>query len=247
MASFASKTGPVRFASINIEGDKHLHAVSSFLKNFQPDIVCFQELTSSSVEFFEKALGMEGHFLPMTKDDIEFPETLFGIGLYSALPVSAVSARYYYGGSGNLPTLILEDEKTIWRALLQATVKKDSQFFTVATTHFTKTSDGSTSEKQRQDLKKLMSLLDAVPEFVLAGDFNAPRGREIFTALASRYKDNIPAEYTTSIDKNFHKAGGLLLMIDCLFSTPQYEVSDVRLTDGVSDHLAITALITKKV
>jgi len=34
-------------------------------------------------------------------------------------------------------------------------------------------------------------------------------------------------------------------MVDCLFSTPAYKASNVKLVDGVSDHMAIVAEIRK--
>lgn len=252
-----SSKKPLRLASINIEGDKRLEAVVSFLKKFRPDVSCFQELTEPQVAFFEKALGMKGYFLPMTRffamaDDRASPVVPFGIGLYSTLPMKEVKYKYYYGGKGNLPTLDFESkekisvkEETVWRGVIQGTMEKDSHSFTVATTHFTRTHDGSPSEKQRRDLKKLLGLLDDNPELILCGDFNAPRGGEIFTNLSNRFKDNIPAKYDSSLDPKLHRVGHLKRMVDGLFSAPEYIVSDVKLTGGVSDHMAVTALILK--
>jgi len=47
-----NKKPVLKFASINIECDKHLDGVVSYLKNFQPDVVCFQELFESDVLMF---------------------------------------------------------------------------------------------------------------------------------------------------------------------------------------------------
>ena len=246
----ASALDPVRFASINIEGDKHLDGVVSFLKNFKPDVVCFQELTIPKIEFFEGALAMKGPFLSISKTNVlpgntASPIAPEGVAIYSTLPISNVRSEYYYGGTGDLPTLVLGNEESLWRGILQATVEKDGQFYTIATTHFTRTPDGSTSDKQREDLKNMLKLLDGTPEMILCGDFNAPRGGEIFTKLAEKYKDNIPPQYFSSLDPKLHRAGHLKLMVDGLFSTSQYQISDVKLSDGVSDHRAITALISK--
>ncbi len=238
-------TPTLRFASINIEGDKNLDKVLAFLKNFGPDVVCFQELWEPRVEFFEKALGMKGIFLPMSKDNRENQNVLFGVGLYSALPVRNVRSEYYYGGEGSMPTFKAGNEKTIWRGILEATVEKEGESFTVATTHFTRTPDGSTSDKQREDLKKLLGIFQNTPELILCGDFNAPRGGEIFTALSTRFKDNIPPSYESSLDPKLHRAGHLKLMVDGLFTTPQYLITDAKLSESVSDHMAVTALISK--
>jgi len=92
----------------------------------------------------------------------------------------------------------------------------------------------------------LCAVLETLGDFVLAGDFNAPRGKEIFSLLAERYTDNIPQKYTSSIDGTLHKAGPLPYMIDGIFSTPLYEVVDVEMVCGVSDHCAFKAFVTKK-
>ena len=93
-------------------------------------------------------------------------------------------------------------------------------------------------------VKRLLACLEPEEEFTLCGDFNAPRGGEIFTALAMRYQDNIPLEYASSIDGNLHRKGPLPYMVDGLFTTPSYIASDVSLQSGVSDHCAILATVS---
>jgi endonuclease/exonuclease/phosphatase family metal-dependent hydrolase len=128
--------------------------------------------------------------------------------------------------------------------MLSCEIEKEGETFRVATTHFTWTPDGSADDYQRADVKKLLAILGGMGEFVLTGDFNAPRGGEIFGTLAEKYKDNVPSHYTTSIDGALHRAGPLELMVDGIFSTPGYAVSDVELVAGVSDHKAIVATVS---
>jgi endonuclease/exonuclease/phosphatase family metal-dependent hydrolase len=98
-----------------------------------------------------------------------------------------------------------------------------------------------------------MACLQSEKDFALCGDFNAPRGGEIFTTLASHYTDNIPSKYETSIHVALHRAGSVdgarlaHLMVDGLFTTSGYAASDVRLEFGVSDHAAIVATIALSV
>ena len=94
-----------------------------------------------------------------------------------------------------------------------------------------------------QDLKVLFELLENIPEFILCGDFNAPRGTAIFDSIAEKYKDNIPQDISTTIDKNLHKAGDLQLVVDGLFTTPEYKVDSIKILDKLSDHCAILATI----
>ncbi|MCR4311500.1 MAG: endonuclease/exonuclease/phosphatase family protein, partial [Candidatus Taylorbacteria bacterium] len=200
----------IRFASINIEGDSHLERVISFLGEYKPDVVCFQELVESRVSFFEQTLGMKGHFMPTAKHNVmpfnpESPIGTFGVALFSKYPVSDVSMEYYFREEGEVPQFIRgQADKTIWRALVRGTVIKDGEPYVIAVTHFTWTSDGSTSDKQRVDLKHLLALTEKDPELILCGDFNAPRGGEIFSILSGIYKDNIPPEYVSSLDTELH-------------------------------------------
>jgi endonuclease/exonuclease/phosphatase family metal-dependent hydrolase len=246
----------IRLASINIEGDKHREAVVAFLLDFKPDVVCFEELAVPSIEFFEKALNMKGHFLPMMKthtmpgDFTSLLET-FGVGIFSNLPISDTGSDYYYLGSGNLPTLKFKDgatdETTLWRGLLRADIKKGDKLYTVAVTHFTRTPNGCPDDKQRRDIKNLLALLSEIPEVILCGDFNAPRGMEIFSMLSEKYKDNIPERYTSSLDPKLHTLrNSKMYMVDGLFTTPYYVVTDVKLSEGISDHMAVTAIIGTK-
>jgi len=131
------------------------------------------------------------------------------------------------------------------KVLTSVEIEKGGATFRVATTHFTWSEKGEASDLQKEDLGKLFPLLEGLREFVLCGDFNAPRGRTTFDAIAAKYKDNIPLEYTTSIDGSMHRAGNLPYMVDGLFTTPEYQASNVALNSGVSDHLAITATIHK--
>jgi endonuclease/exonuclease/phosphatase family metal-dependent hydrolase len=248
----------LRLASINIEKDKHLKEVVSFLQDFRPDVVCFQELTETKTAFFEEVLGMKSFFLPMARsnsisNDLSSPIVPFGVAIYSNLFLGEARSKYYWGGEGDLRELAVDftvsppdvNENTIWRGFIETTLKKGNDFYTIAVTHFTRTPDGSTSDKQRIDLKNLLQSLSNLPELILCGDFNAPRGGEIFTELAHHYKDNIPKQYDSSLDPVLHAAGHLKFMVDGLFSTPNYQFVDVRLSEGVSDHKAVTALVSR--
>jgi len=80
-------------------------------------------------------------------------------------------------------------------------------------------------------------------ETVLTGDFNAPRGREIFSHIASVFKDNVPDHVSVSLDPLHHRAGALPYMVDGIFSTPGYRVTEVEQHFGLSDHTAFSATV----
>ncbi len=204
---------------------------------------------------FRNELGMECLFEPMLEiptimDDLSSSHTYFGLGILTNLPIIGHRADWYDGDKRTVPAFSrdpITGSIITNKLLLSAEISYNGVAYTFANTHFTWSNDGAVTDRQRESLKKLLEILNTLPEFVLAGDFNAPRGREIFTAIAEKYRDNIPLNYLTSIDKNLHRAGDLGLMVDGLFSTPEYEITDVKLSDGVSDHMAVTALIAKKV
>jgi endonuclease/exonuclease/phosphatase family metal-dependent hydrolase len=139
----------------------------------------------------------------------------------------------------------ITSQDLVSRAIIIANISHDGKKYTIGTTHFTWSENGLASTQQRRDIKSLFEIIDKHPEIVFCGDFNAPRGREIFERISSKYKDNIPQNYTTSIDSDFHYAGRLDILVDGLFSTMGYEVNDVKLINGVSDHCAIIASIKR--
>jgi endonuclease/exonuclease/phosphatase family metal-dependent hydrolase len=230
-------------ACVNIEMSKHLDAVCEFLSRHRPEIVCVQELCEHDAERLGAQLdGARHFFVPMTKRSAENAVT--GIGIFSRFPVVNQLALYYRGSPGIVPQFDLTSaytkSKTQNHMVGFCDVEKENQLFRIGTTHFTWTPDGAADDIQKEDLKALLTCLDPLDEFVLCGDFNFPRGGELFATMARRFKDNIPMRYKTSIDPHLHRAGPLELMIDGVFSTTHYDVSDVELHSGVSDHCAIT-------
>jgi len=236
--------------SINIEKSEHLDLVESFLRTRTPDIFCVQELCRGDVLRIAETFHDTPHiFLPMYRIFEEGISKEIGVGIFSRLPIRE-SFKHYYHGNEDIKdvdrTSAQTRSETQSYGVASCTVEKEGTSFTICTTHFTWTPDGKSDDFQRADVRGLIEVLSSVGEFVLCGDFNAPRGGEIFTAIATKYKDNIPATYTTSIDGSLHRAGTLPYMVDGLFSTPGYQVSHVELIPGVSDHCAIVATVSKK-
>ncbi|MDO8584734.1 MAG: endonuclease/exonuclease/phosphatase family protein [bacterium] len=238
----------LKLISVNIEGHKHLDLVLPFLRSNNPDVVCLQEVYEPDFQMLCEALGMKGHFTPMTLIQLDKktgPRIPWGIGLLTHLPFTDMRERYYYGDRATIPENN-DNFDTIYKALVSCIAQKDGVDYTIGTSHFTWTPNGEANENQRRDMPMFLSAITERPEMVFCGDFNAPRGREMFAVIAERYKDNIPASYDSSIDENLHRVRPKLrYMVDCLFSTPQYLASNVRLVSGVSDHCAIVADISK--
>ena len=174
-----------------------------------------------------------------------------GVAILTKLPVTKTLAQYYKGDPDNLPVFVKYVEggaDNMAGVLLSVSIDVSGISYTLGTTHFTWTDKGAADDRQRRDLKSLFEKLDTFTDgIVFAGDLNAPRGREIFDEIAKRFKDNIPPEYETSLDQDLHRAPEEVkhLMVDGLFSTPEYSVTNASLNFGVSDHAAIVADIAK--
>lgn len=237
----------LRLVSVNIERSKHLERVIPFLHEVLPDVVCIQELNEWDVERFKKELAMDVSYVPLGINPNEpgHPDGpgVIGIGIFSQ-QIDDVDMRFYRGRLENGRVSVNRLLQNL--ALLSCDIAHEGNTYKIVTTHFTWTPDGQSTDLQRTDLANMLASLDGLDQFVLCGDFNAPRGGEIFSHLAARYTDNIPQEYTTSIDGDLHRAGPLPLMVDGLFSTSDYIISNVSLQSGVSDHCAIVARIVKR-
>jgi endonuclease/exonuclease/phosphatase family metal-dependent hydrolase len=235
--------------SINIERDNHLKLVIPFLRERAADIVCVQELLERDVPAFEDALGAPCLFAPSTLYPTADGLVAEGTGLFARLPVLRSSIVQYAGAEGELRAYDQDDAarkvETQKYALVAQTVRKDGAEFTIATTHFPWTRDGEADGAQRAAVERMLAEVRGLGAAVLCGDFNAPRGKEIFDRIAREMKDNIPAEYESSLDGALHRAGPLPFMVDGLFTTPGYEASGVSLVSGVSDHCAVVAGIRK--
>ena len=243
-------TDELTLASINVERSKHLPRVLAFLARHAPDVVCLQELVPDDIQPLRRELGYSHHyFLPMCR----FPEPdgprPVGVGVLSRHAFTSVADIGYGGGGSGSDVLDRSSEESRFRtnrysvALIDVAVS--GARFSIGTTHFPWTDNARICDFQRTACDALIDRLKG-RRLLLCGDFNAPRGTEIFNRLAAQWTDNIPPQVTTSIDPVLHRAGPLQLMVDGIFSTDDYQVSAVELHQGVSDHCAVTATVRSR-
>lgn len=240
----------LKLLSCNIEGEKHLEQVIPFLTSESADIICLQEVLEKDVPMIREAVGMTGEFVPCMRMNEEnysaFPVgSVWGLLLLTNQFEYTIHVTPYVKQSEGLPNFGYKNPNAANRVLLVLELTKDDKSFRIITTHFTWTPNGQSSDLQKEHLDKMLAGLALYTDFVLCGDFNAPRGGEIWGKLASLYHDNIPENILSTLDPTFHRAKDIQLVVDGLFSTPEYIVSDVRLKDGVSDHMAIIATVTR--
>lgn len=233
----------LKLISLNIEKDKHLPRVLSYLKKTAPDVVFLQEVFQDTLPFFEKTLGGYSAFAPMKDLIYDTGIRSFGLAVLSRYPFLSTSISYYYLDQTKIPKDKEGTPLQTARCLLHTTLLKDNLSYDLINTHFTWTPDGDDSPQQHKDLQRLVALLSKVPDFILGGDFNAPRGGKIFHELAARYQDNIPPHVTSTLDPHLHRAGHKQLVVDGLFTTSGYRVADVQVRTGLSDHCAVSATL----
>lgn len=238
----------LKLVSLNIEGDKHFAKFLPLLKQEQPDVVCLQEVFAQDVPMLEQALGMKSIYAPMSVFVAPnqygiAPRGTWGIILLSKIDLTQTATHYYKGDKKQVPIFKDGQPNSSHRVVIMAQVEKADRTYQLATTHFTWSADGEINEDQAQDFTKLALFLSHYPSLILVGDFNAPRGKELFQKFADRYRDHIPLDITSTLDAQLHYAGPLDLVVDGLFSTPDYDQISVRVIAGVSDHRAIVAEI----
>jgi endonuclease/exonuclease/phosphatase family metal-dependent hydrolase len=239
----------IKLVSLNVEKYKHVDSVLKFLQHADADVICLQELFEPHVAPIARMLNMQSVFAPTTyfSAEPEYPKVLEGMGLFTRLSLTDVRKQLYMGNPDAVPIYNdkSDDQSNVNFSLLTAKVEKENALFQIGTTHFAWSPEGTATDEQRMAMQRLLGLLAQYNEMILCGDFNAPRGREIFQMLADVYKDNIPISYTTSIDPNIHRSGAIEYMVDGLFTTPHYNADNVRLIGGVSDHCAIAADVAR--
>lgn len=235
----------IKIVSLNIEFNKHYSRIYPFLFKQNPDVVLLQEVLQVDIKQFQNNLKMDYVFAPLAKVNFNGEIKMLGIATFSRFKIGSSKILYYRGKSEFIPITDKSEPEKLSRALLVSKIVNKSVPFTLINTHFTWSDGGIPTQVQKDDLEKLLNLLLRYKDFVLCGDFNAPRGGEIFDKIAFLYKDNIPKNINTTIDKTLHSAGDLRIVVDGLFTTGRYAASKVKVVGGVSDHMAVVAEIEK--
>lgn len=239
---------PLSLVTLNIEGSRHLGEVAHFLAHADADVVCLQEVIQTDISRLLEALGhVEYVYAPGTIMRFSGMDGIQGPAIFSRYPLERNSVKYYIGNGRDLSeydkSSFEAKNRSTHCAVASAVVSLDGVEYQIATTHFPVSADGEADDFQRLHVSTMIEVAKGLGEFVLTGDFNAPRGREIFARIASVFKDNIPDHVSVSLDPLLHRAGALPYMVDGIFSTSGYRVTDVEQHFGLSDHTAFSATV----
>lgn len=235
----------LKLLTLNIENSRHRASARETIVEHLPDIVCLQEVIEADCAYLASSEGYtakyaaSGHF-----SGEPAPERNWGMVVLTRVPVQRQTLRFY---SGDSRLRELREPNDARRILLVTELEHEGRPYRIVTTHFTWTGNAAISDEQRADFTRMKALLSEYPDYVLCGDFNAPRGREMFGKFVDELRviDHLPAEIDSTLDPRFHRLGDLRLVVDTVFSTPQYQVSDVRVLDGISDHKGILASVQR--
>lgn len=241
----------IKIISLNIEGKWHLEKVSEWVKEEKAEVVCLMEVCE---EDLVSIAGSEYPYITYAPNDIlgnsRWERTSMipvGVAILSKYKIEKVESIY----CGRPPRIEIVPLGSSSHApiLLVGVISVGATKYKVGVVHFTWTKDGSESEEQRRDLATLMGKV-AQEEMIMVGDFNFSRGGELYKQMSRQFVDNIPSRITTTIDPKLHYAnleqeGKLKLVVDYVWSTPTYVVSEVQVCSGLSDHCGLVANVGK--
>lgn len=239
----------IKIISINIEGSKHLTEIEDFLITEQPDIVCLQELFEIDLPRIREKTGWAGSFSPMTdvrRNNLYKIDTngLWGLGILSKWSFLPVQNYFYRGEEDFVPEFFNPNSPN--RLIMKTTVQVEDVSFPVANTHFTWSVGGRITDEQRHNFRKMKTVLSEFDQLILCGDFNTPRGLDLYGQLSKMYQDALSPKVDTTIDPVLHYAGGLKLVVDAVFVSSDFEVLSARTQSGVSDHKALVVEIQNR-
>lgn len=239
---------PIKLLTLNIEHDRHLDQVAQTIATHLPDIVCLQEVFEKDCLKLAAVGGYQVKYaistlMPEGEAGNTTPRS-WGVAVLTRVPVLNQSVAYY----ADDPRIRIYQEPNDQRRMVVMTeLWHEGQNYKIGVTHFTWSMVGETTDEQRADFVRLKQVLVPYPDYVLCGDFNAPRGGEMFALFIDQLGlvDHLPPQVTTTIDPKFHYAGALQLAVDTIFSTPEYRVMDVQVLEGISDHKGILGLVER--
>jgi len=245
----------MKLVSVNIEGDKHLEHVLPFMERENPDVLCLQEVFEDTAS----KLASENYtytFLPMALKERDGALVATGVALLvRKILHTTFETLYYHTTPGKLCVLDRDDqEHTVRHGIVFASIQEQEKTYRIGTTHFTWVERGEVvSSVQEQHMIHLLKEVSGIQQHVLCGDFNIPRHHNyLYEKLTEHYRDEIPSEYVSSLDKNLHRHGTDpdkahlfdQFMVEYIFSQPPYMITDVRLEFGISDHAAIVGEVS---
>lgn len=235
----------LKLGCLNIEKYRHIARVIPALCECNLDVICMQEVPEDMVGRIAEALHASAYYRSLWRvwrEEFQ-EERSFGIAVFVRNGTAVHYDEFFYHRASSTDEPWPQD-----RMLQYITIEKDGVHYHIGNTHFTWTPDALPSFEQYRDMSALLGMVDAcIPndDLVLCGDFNAPRGGAIWEKLSARFYDNIPSYILTTLDQSYHRAAPILLVVDGMFTSDHYSVTDVQVVDGISDHMLIAGNVVR--
>lgn len=243
----------MKLVSVNMEGEKHLDRIYQLIITESPDCICLQE----APETYTQTLATLGYTSAFAEMGVATQhESTFTIGIIIASKKPFIHRTHYYASVGTVEEPVIIGTRKIamrYPYLFAELTDPSGKTFHIATIHMMVTADGASDTYQTLAMQQMLTQLAQEPSHIICGDFNMPRGyNNLYEVITATYKDVIPPEYQSSLDRNLHRYGQKsdlnapifdTYMVDYIFSQPPYAVENVQLKFGVSDHAAILANI----
>jgi len=228
----------MKIIQLNIERNKHLHRILPFLQEESADVVMLQEVFQEDARYIADQLHYAHAFAPMTRYSLEKRERIQGIAIFSKKNPLSTSRRYYFGDE-NVPRYLPIKRETVCQPLLIMTIEDtNGDEWNIGTLHFGKSWRGVPDSYQRKMLKPLREILLSYNSIFFGGDFNIPRGTELYAILQNHFLDHIPPSFTNSLDPTLHRIPHISHMVDYFWSTNDFSCQSVRQKCNLSDHCA---------
>jgi hypothetical protein len=244
----------LHLVTLNMEGTAHLPLVTEFLKSIELDCICLQEMPASFL-YTLTSLGYYPCFAPMMRDTEVGQGDLIGVCIATRQRVDS-RIHYYFGATDGIKSHIPRDNgvTTSFPFAYTEIPHIDGHTYRIATTHLMVTRDGLATPEQTESAIALIDTLTSYQPHLLCGDFNMPRGFNTnYEQFTAHYTDTIPTKYTSSLDRTLHRSANRpdlnapifdIYLVDYIFAQPPYQVQDVQLHFGISDHAAVSAFIS---
>ncbi|RYG59769.1 MAG: endonuclease/exonuclease/phosphatase family protein [Alphaproteobacteria bacterium] len=220
-------------------GDNFLNLI----KRMQPHVVCVQELRQQDISALANAMDIAEDRYVTVPEQFCFDAELHS-GIFSRLPLTHVRTCGHDGKS------VLPVSDTLNQNLACATVQQaDGTGYRFVTAHMGWTPEGEVTPAQVQSVHRLVQTLKQEEadqgNVVFMGDLNAPRGRPAFDLIGCTFTDHIPTWCDNSLDPSHPAAHKPQRMVDGVFTSRHLQVQNVQLHADVSDHQAVTGLLSQ--